>query len=145
MLMINDDSTVVYMVKRLGQLVREKNFKLVCVPSSFQAKQLILGEGLHLSSLEQHPIIDIAIDGADECDVHLNLIKGGGGAQTQEKILAFNSKDFVVIADYTKQSNTLGQVDMSFILPSHLLSSFLSLLSLSLPRSFTNFPFFWTF
>lgn len=52
----------------------------------------------------------VAIDGADEVDKQLNCIKGGGGCQTQEKIVAFNAKRFVVVADYRKQSQVLGMI-----------------------------------
>lgn len=54
-------------------------------------------------------MIDVTIDGADEVDAQLNCIKGGGGCQLQEKIVAFSSKQFIVIADFRKESSTLGQ------------------------------------
>jgi ribose 5-phosphate isomerase A len=53
--------------------------------------------------------MDVAIDGADEVDEHLNLIKGGGGCQTQEKIIAYNAKKLFIVADYRKKSQKLGQ------------------------------------
>lgn len=80
-----------------------------CVPSSFQARQLIVQHKLPLSDLEMYPELDIVIDGADEVDNDLNLIKGGGACQTQEKLLAACSKCLVICADYTKESNGLGQ------------------------------------
>lgn len=81
---------------------------MICIPSSFQATQLILKHGLTLGDLSQYPVIDVAIDGADEVDVDLNCIKGGGGCQLQEKIVIANAKQFVIIADYRKDSRTLG-------------------------------------
>lgn len=64
---------------------------------------------MRLSDLEECPQLDVAIDGADEVDVNtLCLIKGGGGALTQEKIVANAAKEFVVIADFTKESDNLG-------------------------------------
>ena len=74
----------------------------------FQAKQLIIEHGLNLSSLETHPKCDVAIDGADEADKHLTLIKGGGGCLAQEKIVAEFADFFVVIADERKNSSQLG-------------------------------------
>ncbi|XP_065827294.1 ribose-5-phosphate isomerase-like [Oscarella lobularis] len=76
---IGSGSTIVYAVERIGELVKEKKLTdLICVPTSFQARQLIREAGLLLSDLNQHPELDVAIDGADEVDLHLNCIKGGG-------------------------------------------------------------------
>ena len=74
-----------------------------------QARQLIIENGLHLSDLSQTPELDVVIDGADECDPCLNLIKGGGGCQLQEKIVAACGRKMVVIADYRKKSQELGE------------------------------------
>ncbi|KAM4541592.1 ribose-5-phosphate isomerase [Fundulus diaphanus] len=106
---VGSGSTIVYAVDRLAERVREEKLNIVCVPTSFQARQLILQHGLTLSDLERHPELDVAIDGADEVDAELALIKGGGGCLTQEKIVAGCSKYFVVIADYRKDSEALGQ------------------------------------
>ena len=79
------------------------------MPSSFQARQLIIEHGLTLSDLEITPELDIAIDGADEVDAELSLIKGGGGCLLQEKVVINAAKEFVVVADYRKDSSDLGQ------------------------------------
>lgn len=105
---IGSGSTVVYAVERLGERVRQEKLQLTCIPSSFQARQLILKHKLTLGDLETHPSIDVAIDGADEADARLTLIKGGGGCLLQEKIVASCAKTFVIIADYTKDSKQLG-------------------------------------
>ncbi|KAL0620159.1 Ribose-5-phosphate isomerase [Plecturocebus cupreus] len=76
--------------------------------SRLLARQLILQYGLTLSDLDRHPVIDLAIDGADEVDADLNLIKGGGGCLTQEKIVAGYASRFIVIADFRKDSKNLG-------------------------------------
>ena len=68
-----------------------------------------MSHGLELSDLEREPRIEVTIDGCDEADTQLSLIKGGGGCQTQEKIVAEYSDKFVVIADYRKQSEQLGE------------------------------------
>eukprot|EP01120_Amphizonella_sp_Union-15-10_P000130 TRINITY_DN1015_c0_g1_i3.p1 TRINITY_DN1015_c0_g1~~TRINITY_DN1015_c0_g1_i3.p1 ORF type:complete len:248 (-),score=40.55 TRINITY_DN1015_c0_g1_i3:78-722(-) len=106
---LGSGSTIVYAIERLGQRVLEENLDVICIPTSFQSKQLALKYNLRLSDLSMHPNIDVTIDGADEIDTVLNLIKGGGGALLQEKIVAYNSKEFVVIADYRKTSNYLGE------------------------------------
>uniref|UniRef100_A0A673C562 ribose-5-phosphate isomerase n=1 Tax=Sphaeramia orbicularis TaxID=375764 RepID=A0A673C562_9TELE len=90
---VGSGSTIVYAVDRLGRW----------------ARQLILQHGLTLSDLDRHPELDVAIDGADEVDADLTLIKGGGGCLTQEKIVAGCAKHFVVIADFRKDSKALGQ------------------------------------
>ncbi|MHA1471702.1 MAG: ribose 5-phosphate isomerase A, partial [Promethearchaeota archaeon] len=64
---------------------------------------------LTLVSLDQYPVIDLDIDGADEIDASLNLIKGGGGCLVQEKIIASASKKLVIIVDYSKKSEILGE------------------------------------
>ncbi|CAI5743060.1 unnamed protein product [Peronospora destructor] len=107
---IGSGSTVVYAAEHLGELVKEQKLTNVrCIPTSFQSKQLIAQHKLILTSLDECPVIDVTIDGADEVDLQLNCIKGGGGCQLQEKIVAFAAKKFVVIADYRKESKKLGE------------------------------------
>lgn len=105
---IGSGSTVVYAVQRLGEINKKNSLALKCIPTSFQAYQLIIENELDLVSLDQFPEIDLDIDGADEIDMELNLIKGGGGCLVQEKIVASNSKELVIIADFRKNSETLG-------------------------------------
>ncbi|CAB1325669.1 unnamed protein product [Coregonus sp. 'balchen'] len=106
---VGSGSTIVYAVDRLAERVRQEKLNIVCVPTSFQARQLILQRGLTLSDLDRNPELDVAIDGADEVDAALTLIKGGGGCLTQEKIVAGCAKHFIVIADFKKDSLALGQ------------------------------------
>eukprot|EP01111_Echinosteliopsis_oligospora_P011963 TRINITY_DN4056_c0_g1_i2.p1 TRINITY_DN4056_c0_g1~~TRINITY_DN4056_c0_g1_i2.p1 ORF type:complete len:272 (+),score=66.13 TRINITY_DN4056_c0_g1_i2:105-818(+) len=106
---IGSGSTIVFAVERIKEKVKEDKLEgLVFIPTSFQSTQLINQAGLKLGDVNQYPVIDVAIDGADEVDEHLNCIKGGGGCQLQEKIVAFYAKKFVVIADYRKDSKQLG-------------------------------------
>ncbi|CAK9299465.1 unnamed protein product [Gordionus sp. m RMFG-2023] len=107
---LGSGTTVVYAAQKLGELIKSgKLMDIKCVPSSYQAKQLIQNAGLRLTSLDESNLLDIYIDGADEVDSNSNLIKGGGGCLVQEKIVAYNSKRFIVIADYRKDSKVLGQ------------------------------------
>jgi len=106
---IGSGSTVVYAVNKIAELNKEDNLNLKCIPSSFQSYELIIENGLNLVSLDQYPEIDLDIDGADEIDKDLNLIKGGGGCLVQEKIIASNSTKLVIIADFRKVSEKLGE------------------------------------
>ncbi|KAG1468735.1 hypothetical protein G6F56_003661 [Rhizopus delemar] len=103
---IGSGSTVVYVVERILQKPELKH--IVYIPTSFQSKLLILEGGLQLGNIEQHPVIDVTIDGADEVDEQLNAIKGGGACQFQEKVVAEAAKQFVVVADFRKKSKQLG-------------------------------------
>jgi len=105
---IGSGSTIVYAVEHISKLNRESPLNLKCIPSSFQSYQLILENGLELGTLEQFPDIDLDLDGADEVDKDLNLIKGGGGCLVQEKILASNSKKLIILVDFRKKSEKLG-------------------------------------
>lgn len=106
---VGSGSTVVYVAERLGQYLKDERFsrfvsKFVCIPTGFQSRNLILDNGLRLGSIEQHPVIDIAFDGADEVDVNLQLIKGGGACLFQEKLVSTSSKIFIIVADYKKKT-----------------------------------------
>lgn len=106
---IGSGSTVIYAIHRLAERMKEENLNVVCVPTSFQARQLILNHHLTLGDLETHPKLDCAIDGADEVDSRMNLIKGGGGCLLQEKIVAACANQLIIVADYTKNSEKLGE------------------------------------
>ncbi len=106
---IGSGSTIIYAVKKIAEINKKEDLNLKCIPTSFQSHQLIVENGLTLVTLDQYPEIDLDIDGADEIDKSLNLIKGGGGCLVQEKIVASSSKILVVIADYSKKSEILGE------------------------------------
>jgi len=105
---IGSGSTVPYVVERIVAQGAELNKTRVFIPTGFQSKNLIVDYGLVLGDIEQYPTIDVTIDGADEVDDHLNCIKGGGGCQYREKVLAEAAKTWVLVADYRKKSLTLG-------------------------------------
>jgi ribose 5-phosphate isomerase A len=106
---LGSGSTVVYAAQRLAERVKKEGLRIKCVPTSFQSYQLCVEYGLTLTSLDVNPVLDVDIDGADEIDAQLNLIKGGGGCHVQEKIVASCAKKLVIIADYRKKAQTLGQ------------------------------------
>src|SRR5579859_392267 len=105
---LGSGSTAAYAVRFLAERVRD-GLKIVGVPTSQQTKHLAEQLGIQLATLEEHPRIDVDIDGADEIDPQLNLIKGGGGAFLREKIIASVSRRFIVIADSAKQVQRLGK------------------------------------
>jgi ribose 5-phosphate isomerase A len=101
-------STAAWLVKCLGELVREEGLRIQGVPTSSRTAQLAADVGIEVVTLDEAKWLDITIDGADEFDMNLNLIKGGGGAHLQEKIVATASDQMIVIADASKKVETLG-------------------------------------
>ena len=110
---LGSGSTVEYTLRKLGEEVRN-GLDIIGIPTSVHTKRIAKEEQIPLSSLDEHPEIDITIDGADEVDSNLNLIKGGGGALTREKIIAFNSKKVIIVIDDSKIVKALG---IDFALP----------------------------
>ncbi len=105
---LGSGSTAAYAVRLLAERVRD-GLKIAGIPTSETTKRLAEQLSIPLATLEEHSQIDIDIDGADEIDPQLNLIKGGGGAFLREKIIASISRRFVVIADSAKQVMRLGK------------------------------------
>ena len=105
---LGSGSTAAYAIQEIGRLIQQDNLRILAVPSSSQAKYLAVQYGVPLTTLDEHHIIDLTIDGADEVDNKFDMIKGGGGALTREKIIASAAKQVVIIADETKLVNKLG-------------------------------------
>jgi ribose 5-phosphate isomerase A len=101
-------STAAWMVRCLGQRVREEGLKITGVPTSVQTATLARAEGITVVTLDEARWLDLTIDGTDEFDADLNLIKGGGGAHLREKIVATASDQMIVIADAAKEVACLG-------------------------------------
>ena len=102
-------STVAYAVNSLAGRITEGTIKeIVAITCSKKTESLALRLGITLADLNDRPVIDMTIDGADEVDPALNLIKGGGGALMREKIVAQASKREIIIVDESKLSETLG-------------------------------------
>ena len=100
-------STVEYTLRKLGQLVKD-GLEIQGIPTSIHTKRIAKEENIPLTTLDENPEIDVTIDGADEVDSCLNLIKGGGGALVREKIIAFNSKKVIIVVDDSKIVKCLG-------------------------------------
>lgn len=101
-------STAAWLVRCLGEQVREHGLRIRGVPTSARTADLARQVGIEVVSLDEAGWLDMTIDGADEYDGNLNLIKGGGGALLQEKIVATASDQMIVIADISKQVESLG-------------------------------------
>jgi len=101
-------STAQHFLELLGERVRH-GLKVEGVPTSRQTERAAQAAGIPLTSLDEHPELDLAIDGADEIDPALFLIKGGGGALLREKIVAAAAKRMIVIADESKLVPVLGR------------------------------------
>ena len=115
---LGSGSTTAYVIQEIGRLMRQDGLRVLGVPSSSQALLLAVRSGIPLTTLDEHPTLDLAIDGADEVDKKLDMIKGGGGALTREKIVASAAKQVVIVADETKLVEKLGS---TFRLPVEVL------------------------
>jgi len=101
-------STVKYAIEEIASRIKKENLDVVGVPTSKATADLAQKLGIELSSLKERSDIDLCIDGADEVDEEFNLIKGGGGAHTREKIVAAASKRFIVVVDESKMVERIG-------------------------------------
>jgi ribose 5-phosphate isomerase A len=110
-------STAYFAVTALGERVKA-GMRILGIPTSMQTAELARAVGIPLTTLDEHPEIDITIDGADEVDHQLNLIKGGGGALLREKVVASASKRMIVVTDSSKLVDSLGK----FPLPVEVIS-----------------------
>ncbi len=105
---LGSGSTVAIFAKELSKRITTGEVSVSVVPSSYQAYQLAVKYHIPLTNLDNNPELLLTVDGADEVDKDLNLIKGGGGALFQEKIVAFASKRLVIIVDESKLVKKLG-------------------------------------
>ncbi len=121
---IGTGSTVFFLIEELGRRVREEGLRITAVPTSFQSRLLCMKLGISVSDMQDVSSLDLAIDGADEVDPNLDLIKGGGAAQAREKIVVAMAQEFVVVVDESKLVERLGE---SFAIPVEILPSGLGL------------------
>ena len=106
---LGSGSTAAYAIEEIGNRIKREGLRVLGVPTSYQAFILAIKNEIQITTLEEHPILDLTIDGADQIDEELNLIKGMGGALTREKIVASSSKALVIVADETKKVKVLGE------------------------------------
>ncbi len=101
-------STARYVLEGLARRIAEEGLVVSGVPTSLATAEAAKLLGIPLTSLEEHPVLDLAIDGADEVDPRLDLIKGLGGALFREKIVASAARKFIVVVDASKLVPRLG-------------------------------------
>ncbi|CAN6803653.1 unnamed protein product [Brassica oleracea] len=107
-------STAKHAVDRIGELLRQGKLEnIVGIPTSKKTQEQALSLNIPLSDLDTHPVIDLSIDGADEVDPCLNLVKGRGGSLLREKMIEGASKKFVVIVDESKMVKHIGGSKMA--------------------------------
>ena len=106
-------STVYYALLKLGEMIQD-GLNIIGIPTSEGTEKIATEQNISLTTLAKHPTIELTIDGADEVDAHLNLIKGGGAALVREKIIANASNRIVIVVDESKVSQVLGT---TFALP----------------------------
>lgn len=107
---LGSGSTAAHAIRVLGVRLRSGELKEVLgVPTSLQATAEAISASVPITTLDEHPDVDLTIDGADQIDKALNVIKGGGGALLREKIVASASRRYIIIADETKLTANLGE------------------------------------
>lgn len=106
---LGSGSTATHLIYAVARRIQEGLRIAGAIATSHASEELARNLDIPLTTLDTHPVIDLDIDGADEIDGQLRLIKGGGGYLLREKIVASNSRRFIVIGDITKQVAQLGQ------------------------------------
>ncbi len=106
---LGSGSTAAFAIEALGERIKTENLRIMGIPTSYQAFLLAVECKIPITTLDEHPVIDVTIDGADQLTPELNLIKGGGAALAREKIVASATKLNVIIADQQKKVQLLGE------------------------------------
>jgi ribose 5-phosphate isomerase A len=106
---LGSGSTAAYAIEELGNRMRREKLHVLGVPTSYQAFMLAVKHGVQVTTLEEHLRLDLTIDGVDQVDSQLNMIKGMGGALAREKIVASASQQNIIVADENKKVVTLGE------------------------------------
>lgn len=106
---LGSGSTASYAIKEIGKRINNEKIHVLGVPTSYQAFLVAVNSGIPTTTLDEHPILDLTIDGADQVDKELNMIKGMGGALTREKIVSWSSKCNIIVADESKKVRILGE------------------------------------
>jgi|SRR6185437_8960570 len=102
-------TTAWWAIEKIGEKVKKEGWKIRAIATSVRSEEQARSLGIPIFSFSEIGIIDVTIDGADEADGDLQLIKGGGGALLREKIVATNSRQMIVVADESKKVKTLGK------------------------------------
>jgi ribose 5-phosphate isomerase A len=108
---LGSGTTAAYAIEEIAYRMKHEDLHVLGVPTSHQAFMLAVKHRIPITTLDEYPTLDLTIDGADQIDPNLDLIKGMGGALLREKIVASASRKSIVIADATKKVKILGQDD----------------------------------
>jgi len=110
-------STAELAIMKLGERVKVEELEILGVPTSFRTEMVAIESGIRVTTLSEHPSLDISIDGADQVDLQLNLVKGGWGSHTKEKIVSYAAKRFVICVDDSKMVKRLNKPVPLEVLP----------------------------
>ena len=110
---LGSGSTAAFAIEALGERIKHEKLRVMGIPTSYQAFLLAVECGIPITTLDEHPQIDVTIDGADQITPELFLIKGMGAALAREKIVAAASKLNIIIADEKKKVRVLGENNQS--------------------------------
>ena len=110
-------SAAEFAIRMLGKRVKDEELEILGVPTSLRTEMVAIECEIPLTSLSEHPRLDISIDGADQVDAHLNLIKGGWGSHTREKIVSYASKKLVICVEEEKVVEVLNKPVPLEVLP----------------------------
>ncbi len=110
---LGSGSTAAFAIEALGERVKREKLRVMGIPTSYQAFLLAVECGIPITTLDEHPLINVTIDGADQITPELFLIKGMGAALAREKIVAAASKLNIIIADEKKKVKVLGENNQS--------------------------------
>jgi len=110
-------STAEFAIRRIGERMKEEKIEIFGVPTSLRTEMLAIECGIPVTTLSENPYLDICIDGADQVDSQLNLIKGGWGSHTREKIVSYAAKKLVICIEEEKMVETLNRPVPLEILP----------------------------
>ncbi|MGC9094475.1 MAG: ribose 5-phosphate isomerase A [Candidatus Bathyarchaeia archaeon] len=106
---LGSGSTAAYAIEEVGKRIKHEKLRVLGIPTSYQAFMLAVKSGIPITTLEEHQTLDLTIDGADQVDEKLNLIKGMGGALAREKIVAYSSRKLIIVVDESKKVKVLGE------------------------------------
>lgn len=106
---LGSGSTAAFAIEELGERIKKEKISIMGIPTSYQAFLLAVECGIPITTIDEHPLIDVTIDGADQSTLELNLIKGMGAAMAREKIVAAASELNVIIVDQQKKVKRLGE------------------------------------
>ena len=110
---LGSGSTAAFAIEALGERVKSEKLRIMGIPTSYQAFLLAVECGIPITTLDEHPLINVTVDGADQITPELFLIKGMGAALAREKIVAAASKLNIIIADEKKKVKVLGENNQS--------------------------------